>query len=183
MISSVASRSRGRSMEEAADRLRVELTMAGLHPPTTTWLDAVAREAVLGHSYVVSTDADLVDRTVEREALEDAPAELAISAPTGDQTSTVQSLPPWTAQPEDNGSGPPSSDFIGTSAVGTGSSRPRSTLPCRRASLMALLGCLITGAFVLLKVVRHRRWSRQPAGSSDRSDCPLHKAQSARRRA
>lgn len=61
VIASAAQRSQGRPLEEAIDLLQVGLTMAGLRAPTTSWLDAVAREAVVGRPYIVATDALLLD--------------------------------------------------------------------------------------------------------------------------
>src|SRR3954447_1365316 len=81
VIDSVARRSLGRPLDETVRLLRDRLSDAGLAAPPPSWVDAVAREAVSGRSYIVATDAQLLglDETPGARALQEAPATLTIT--------------------------------------------------------------------------------------------------------
>ena len=79
IIDELARRGEGRSIAAARAELAVRLQEGGLAPPSESWLDAVAREAVHGRSYVLDaahSRVEMVDDSDAGAIWRDAPADV-----------------------------------------------------------------------------------------------------------
>jgi hypothetical protein len=160
VIAAAAQRSQGRSLDEAIDLLQVGLTMAGLQAPTTTWLDAVAREAVAGRVYVVATDALLLDldQTPESQALQDAPADLTMTCATAAPNLPTTTTP---AQPSEYEATAPDASMSTARVDGAPSLRRQPVgAALNRSALWAFAG--LAGLALILMLGDRRRKSAKP---------------------
>ena len=108
IIADVARHSQDRSIATTRAELTVRLTEAGIDIPSESWLDALAREATHGRSYILDTEDSARDRRDDpawSQALQEAPANLATQAsPPGSEaapaTSEAAPSPSSGARPE-----------------------------------------------------------------------------------
>ena len=141
VVDELARTNRGRPLEATVQRLVSDLHAAGLQPPSSSWLDAVARAAVNGHSYIVSGTEQLESAGLHLGSpLEQAPARIRIpDARSADHLHTPNRR--WWQ--------------LFSRPIQLGSSRPVTPDERKRAAITSLVLALVTALAVA-------RRSRQP---------------------
>ena len=141
IIDRVAEESLGEPIERVRERVVESLRDNGFVPPSRSWVDAVAREAVHGNAYALNLETLVGHELTSAYArqLEDAPAQFAVPPP---QPSVNQEM-----------SGPPN---------GTRPTPPKKQ--SKRAA--ARLLCAVAGAFLILAWQRRHK-ARPRSGTAD----------------
>ena len=162
IIDHLARHSAGASIATARAELSARLHEADIAVPSESWLDAVAREAVHGRSYVLNAEAseiEQVDDPALAAALEEAPALLDIE-PAASGRSTGSSDERQSRGPEANASRqiPPRLDDATARHISNG----------RAYASPAALLCVLAAAVLIW--VWGRRHRQRPVDGSEQAD-------------
>ncbi len=149
IIDDVARHSAHRSIGTTRSELAARLSEAGIAVPSESWLDALAREAVHGRSYILDTEASETEQEDDpalARALEEAPANLAAEIITGPGAA------PSTAGPSEH-----------MRAGQEGTPPPPDVVRRARTSRARTIALIAAGVLVAVSLWRRRaRRSRRP---------------------